>query len=165
MKDRLAKYPGRYTAIVDTEKIEKGVPFNIEIARDDEPTVEGTPYNKESVLPDSVAEAICPDVEDPTPADVFNALHTKKAPAGFGYGGEQLPVVEGTTTDAINAGILELIKAMPPIFCTRQFKCKNPVTGGGHLYGTIYKQNDTNAVVVLHQLSYRYELRGQYTQG
>ena len=87
------------------------------------------------------------------------------APAGFGYGGEQLPVVEGANTNEINSGITELIRAMPPIFCTRQFKCKNPVTGGGHLYGTIYKQNDTNAVVVLHQLSYRYELRGQYTQG
>lgn len=87
------------------------------------------------------------------------------APAGFGYGGEQLPAIEGTTTDEINAGILELIKAMPRLFCTRQFKCKNPVTISGHLYGTIYKQNDSNAIVVLYQIAYRYELRGQYTQG
>ena len=60
MKDRLSTYPGRYTAVVDTENIEKGAPFNIVLSRNDEPTEEGTPYNKETVLPDSVAEAICP---------------------------------------------------------------------------------------------------------
>lgn len=165
MKDRLAKYPGRYNAVVDTEKIEKGAPFNIVLSRNDEPTEEGTPYNKEAVLPDDLSALICAGIEDPTPADAFRGVYGASARSGFGYGGEELPVVEGTTTDEINAGILELIKAMPRLFCTRQFKCKNPVTKGGHLYGTIYKQNDSNAIVVLYQLTYRYELRGQYTQG
>lgn len=34
----------------------------------------GTPYNTESVLPDSVANKICPEILDPSPADAFAGL-------------------------------------------------------------------------------------------
>ena len=38
----------------------------------------GTPYNKASVLPDPVAQIICPEKTDPTPADAFKNLGKKK---------------------------------------------------------------------------------------
>ena len=57
----------------------------------------GTPYNKESVLPDSVAQLICPDVEDPTPADALRSLQAGKASAGYGYG--EVPINLGSVTD------------------------------------------------------------------
>ena len=77
MKDRVSNAPGRYSAALsaeDREKMEAGQPFSITLARNDEPTEPGTPYNKESVLPDDVAKVICPDIEDPTPADAFRQL-------------------------------------------------------------------------------------------
>ena len=89
MKDRKAKAPGRYSAIVPVEELEKlqtGNAFEITLARDDDPEVVGTPYNKASVLPDDVAAAICPGVADPTPAEAFAALQANKAPAGYGLG-------------------------------------------------------------------------------
>ena len=93
----------------------------------------------------------------------LKAYQIGAAPAGYGYG-EQLPVLSGTT-DEINAGILSLMLEIPEPYYTRQFKCQNPVAGGGHMYGTIYKQNNKNAVIVLHQLALGYEMVGQYSQG
>ncbi len=89
MKDRVPGSPGRYSAVVPTENLQAlqtGQPFTITLVRDDDPIEPGTPYSKAAVLPDSVAEAICPYVENPTPADAFMALHNGKAPAGYGYG-------------------------------------------------------------------------------
>ena len=37
----------------------------------------GTPYSKEAVLPDDLAEEMCPEVADPTPADALRAINTK----------------------------------------------------------------------------------------
>ena len=78
MKDRIARAPGRYSAIVPTEELEKlesGNAFEITLVRDDDPEEIGTPYNKASVLPDDLAERLCPDIEDPTPADAFRRLN------------------------------------------------------------------------------------------
>ncbi len=89
MKDRVPGAPGQYTASVaagEFAKLENGKPFSITLMRDDQPLVEGTPYSKAAVLPDEVAAALCPGVEDPTPADAFKALVGRtKAKAGFIY--------------------------------------------------------------------------------
>ncbi len=77
MKDRVPGAPGQYTASVtagEFAKLENGKSFSITLMRDDHPLVEGTPYSKAAVLPDEVAAALCPGVEDPTPADAFKAL-------------------------------------------------------------------------------------------
>ena len=49
----------------------------------------GTPYNTESILPDSVASKICPEISNPNPADAFAGL---------------LPLRGGTMTGAIAMG-------------------------------------------------------------
>ena len=88
MKDRVPGAPGQYTASLtpgELTKLENGKPFSITLVRDDQPLVEGTPYSKTAVLPDEVAAALCPDVEDPTPADAFRALAGRtKAKTDFG---------------------------------------------------------------------------------
>ena len=77
MKDRIAGAPGRYSAVVaggEFEKLQTGQPFSITMTRDDEPQVPGTPYSKAAVLPDDLAKMLCPDLEDPSPADAFRSL-------------------------------------------------------------------------------------------
>lgn len=77
MKDRKANSPGQYMGYVPAdmlEAIQNGETFDIILERNDDPVEEGTPYNKASVLPDDVAEAICPGIDDPTPADAFRQL-------------------------------------------------------------------------------------------
>lgn len=77
MTDRQVASPGQYKAVVsvaELEKMQNGEEFVVRLTRDDHPLTEGTPYNKESVLPDELAAAICPDVLDPVPADAFAAL-------------------------------------------------------------------------------------------
>ena len=77
MKDRVAGAPGQYSATVtgaELNKMQNGEPFAITLKRDDKPEVEGTPYSKAAVLPDEVAKRLCPDLEDPSPADAFRAL-------------------------------------------------------------------------------------------
>ncbi len=77
MKDRIAGAPGQYSAVVaggEYQKLQTGQPFSITLTRDDKPEVEGTPYSKAAVLPDDVAKRLCPDLEDPSPADAFDSL-------------------------------------------------------------------------------------------
>ena len=77
MKDRVAGAPGQYSATVtgaEFNKMQNGDPFTITLKRDNKPEVEGTPYSKAAVLPDEVANRLCPDLEDPSPADAFRAL-------------------------------------------------------------------------------------------
>ncbi len=81
MRDRIPGAPGQYTMTVsapEAQKILTGEPVTVTLVRDDQPIVEGTPYNKQSVLPDDLASRICPNVEDPTPADALNGLSKKK---------------------------------------------------------------------------------------
>ena len=78
MKDRVPGAPGQYQAVISAEELRKmqaGEPFSITMTRDDKPVVEGTPYSKAAVLPDELAELICPDTEDPSPADAFAGLY------------------------------------------------------------------------------------------
>ena len=77
MKDRIPGAPGQYSAVIpggEYPKMQRGEPFGITLIRDDKPVVEGTPYSKAAVLPDVVAERLCPGVEDPTPGDAFQAI-------------------------------------------------------------------------------------------
>lgn len=77
MKDRVAGAPGQYSATVTGaafKKMQNGEPFTITLKRDDKPEVEGTPYSKAAVLPDALAEKLCPGVADPTPADALSSL-------------------------------------------------------------------------------------------
>mgnify|MGYP003304668693 CR=1 FL=1 len=77
MKDRIAGAPGQYKATVTSaefNKLQNGEPFAINLKRDDKPEVEGTPYSKAAVLPDDLANKLCPRIGDPTPADAFRSL-------------------------------------------------------------------------------------------
>lgn len=77
MTDRQVASPGQYKAVVSAAelvKMQSGEEFVVKLTRDDQPLTEGTPYNKESVLPDELAKVLCPDVIDPTPADALAAL-------------------------------------------------------------------------------------------
>lgn len=80
MTDRVPGAPGQYKAVVTSQELQKlqaGEAFTITMTRDDQPITEGTPYSKAAVLPDVLAEKLCPGMEDPTPADAFSALHAK----------------------------------------------------------------------------------------
>ena len=81
MTDRVPGAPGQYTMIVaasEAQKILTGEAVTVTLTRDDQPLVEGTPYNKQSVLPDDLAAKICPEVVDPTPADAYRGLLARK---------------------------------------------------------------------------------------
>lgn len=83
MTDRQPGAPGQYTLTIDASEAQNilvGQPVTVTLERDDQPLVEGTPYNKASVLPDELAARICPNVSDPTPADALNGLSKKKYP-------------------------------------------------------------------------------------
>ena len=99
MTDRQTDSPGQYKAVVTTAelaKMQNGEEFVINLVRDDHPITEGTPYNKESVLPDELAEQLCPDIEDPTPADAFRGLNDRIL-ASRDYPGCYYRCVDGRT--------------------------------------------------------------------
>ncbi len=78
MTDRIPGAPGRYSASLpdgELQKLQRGEPFAITLTRDDAPIVEGTPYSKAAVLPDELAQKLCPGLEDPAPKDALAALH------------------------------------------------------------------------------------------
>lgn len=92
MTDRQTANPGQYKAVVsvaELAKMQNGEEFVLHLTRDDHPLTEGTPYNKESVLPDELAAALCPDIPNPTPADALAAL---------------LPLLGGTMKGSIAMG-------------------------------------------------------------
>lgn len=83
MTDRQPGAPGQYKAVIDAAELQKmqaGEQFVITMTRDDQPIIEGTPYNKASVLPDELASKLCPSVTDPTPADALDGLRKKRTP-------------------------------------------------------------------------------------
>ncbi len=80
MRDRVPGAPGQYQAVITPQeqaKLMASEPFVLTLTRDDHPITEGTPYSKAAVLPDALAASLCPNLEDPTPADAFAALHEK----------------------------------------------------------------------------------------
>lgn len=99
MRDRVPGAPGQYQAVItaaEQQKLLAEEPFTITLTRDDHPVVEGTHYSKAAVLPDALAAALCPGLEDPTPADAFAALH-KKALESEDFPGCYYRVVDGET--------------------------------------------------------------------
>ena len=113
MQDRMPGAPGQYKAILTADELKKmqaGEQFTITMIRDDRPIVKGTPYSKAAVLPDELAKKLCPDIQDPTPADAFAALvplngtgaMTGDLPmGGFRVTGVGAPEADG---DAVNLG-------------------------------------------------------------
>ena len=100
MQDRVPGAPGQYTATITATELAKllaSETFTITLTRDDQPITEGTPYNKASVLPDDVAAVVCPDIDNPTPADAFQALAEKIG------GGDYVPLSGGTMTGTLRA--------------------------------------------------------------
>lgn len=81
MTDRVPGAPGQYTMVVDAATAQNlllGEAVTVVLTRNDQPLVEGTPYNKASVLPDDLASIVCPGITDPTPADAYTGLLTKR---------------------------------------------------------------------------------------
>ena len=74
MKDRVATYPGR----VNMVPVE-GLPNTYTLTWADEPTQEGTPLNKASFLPDSLALYMGLAQEDPVVADALRHLAEQAA--------------------------------------------------------------------------------------
>ena len=59
MTDRESRYPGRYRAVMsasDVSQMQAGNQFSITLVRDDDPIDPGTPFSKETILPDSLVE-------------------------------------------------------------------------------------------------------------
>ena len=80
MTDRVPGAPGQYSAVIAKEQLQKlqeGDAFTITLTRDDRPVKEGTPYSKAAVLPDALAEKLCPGMADPAPKDALEALYEK----------------------------------------------------------------------------------------
>ena len=80
MTDRVPGAPGQYKAVIteaELQKMQAGEQFAITLTRDDQPVVEGTPYSKAAVLPEALGKALCPNIDDPTPADAFASLLPK----------------------------------------------------------------------------------------
>lgn len=87
MTDRQPGAPGQYTLSITASQLEAllaGSDCTVTLTRDDHPLVEGTPYNKASVLPDELAALLCPGVADPTPADALAALQSWQADVAGG---------------------------------------------------------------------------------
>lgn len=82
MTDRVPGAPGQYKAVItaaELQKLQSGETFTITLTRDDQPVVQGTPYSKAAVLPDALANLLCPGISDPTPADALSALNDRDA--------------------------------------------------------------------------------------
>lgn len=108
MTDRLPGAPGQYimtVAAAEAQKILTGEAVAVTLIRDDQPLAEGTPYNKQSVLPDELAAKICPNVPDPTPADALRGLSKKKSVATLLAAG-WTETAEGYKQTVLNGSIL-----------------------------------------------------------
>ena len=106
MTDRIPNAPGRCKAVVTSEELQKmqsGEEFAITLRRDDNPIVEGTPYNKASVLPDELAARLCPGLSDPMLKDALYTLQEQKADVGRKETGSPI-----TMADSASAPLLGL---------------------------------------------------------
>ena len=116
MTDRVPGAPGQYQAIItaaELAKLQSGEAFTITLTRDDQPITNGTPYSKAAVLPDELAAQICPEVEDPTPADALKALlplnGSKPMKADLPMDGNKITGLGAPTDDgdAVNKAFLD----------------------------------------------------------
>ena len=108
MQDRQPGAPGQYILKITVEEVQKLLNSEecvVVLKRDDQPVIEGTPLNKATFLPDELAAKICPDIEDPTPADALEKLNDRikivniTLPASGWIGKTQTVNVPGVTSD------------------------------------------------------------------
>lgn len=112
MTDRVPGAPGQYIMTVEASEAQKiltGEAVTVTLKRNDQPLVEGTPYNKAAVLPDDLAGTICPGVSDPTPADAFNGLLSKRYVIVLGSAGwsnnQQTAIIPSVTADVTKTDV------------------------------------------------------------
>lgn len=74
MQDRVALFPGRVKLVPVS-----GQTNVYDLTRNDSPTVEGTPLNKENLLADTTCEALGISADTGTPNDALAALNNNKA--------------------------------------------------------------------------------------
>lgn len=109
MTDRQPGAPGQYKAVITPQellKMQAGEQFTITMVRDDQPILEGTPYSKAAVLPDALAEKICPGVADPTPADALEGVSAHRWTLSLGAGnwtGDSAPYTQTVAADGMLA--------------------------------------------------------------
>lgn len=119
MKDRQPGAPGQYKAVItpsELQKLQSGEQFVITMVRDDQPVVEGTPYNKASVLPDDLAGRICPAVTDPTPADALRNLLARRTDATLtvsGWEGSDAPFTQSILIDVLETETPHVSPVLP----------------------------------------------------
>lgn len=147
MKDRVPGAPGQYKAIVteaDLQKMQVGEEFTITMTRDDKPIEEGTPYSKAAVLPDTLAASICPDVENPTPADALAALHAKVA--GFS---EAIPVAYYSSLSEMTAALdEELLKLASRTIKNLCISCSDAFAESAVNSCELFKYHNENARLI-----------------
>lgn len=105
MRDRIPGAPGQYAMRIDSESLQKFLnaeECTVVLQRDDHPIIEGTPLNKATFLPDDLAAELCPDIDDPTPADAVRKLARNTNEAYKATESEEHPgcyyrIVNGTT--------------------------------------------------------------------
>lgn len=129
MRDRIPGAPGQYAAVIasaELKKMQSSEPFSITLTRDDQPLVEGTPYSKAAVLPDAVAAQLCPQIDDPTPADALKTvaqhINSRSNPHGVTCG--QIGAFSADTIGLSNADLDEYntIEKSGTYWCTTGLK-------------------------------------------
>lgn len=119
MTDRKPAAPGQYKMTIDASEVQKllaGEQVTVIITRDDQPIMEGTPYNKASVLPDELAAKICPSVTDPTPADAFRNLVARRTDAALtvsGWVGAEAPYTQAVLFDVLETETPHIAPVLP----------------------------------------------------
>lgn len=119
MHDRQPGAPGQYKMKIDAAQLQllmAGEVCSVILTRDDQPIAAGTPYNKASVLPDSVAARICPSVTDPTPADAFQNLIARRATATLsanGWAGTAAPYTQTVAMDILETEMPHIAAILP----------------------------------------------------
>ena len=155
MRDRIPGAPGQYTAVVtsaELQKLQNAEQFIITLMRDDQPLVEGTPYSKAAVLPDEVASRLCPEVDDPTPADAFQAAAQHLFSRGNPHGvtAEQVGAAVNTVieVESVNTSLLSILQSqwdsLPWTWCGTL-----SINRGGNAIAAIYSKAGQNAGAVL----------------
>ena len=124
---------------VDGSVIHEGV----EISLMNQVIQQGTPYDKNSVLPDEIASVVCPGIANPTPADALQALYVSRAPAGYGYGGAVVDTeTNGDITESELDVKLKTILTSMKKGEAKQIKFVCDVLGAWTFCGTMYKSGD-----------------------
>lgn len=119
MHDRQPGVPGQYKMTIDAAELQKllaGETCTVVLIRDDQPIAAGTPYNKASVLPDTLAAQICPSVTDPTPADAFQNLLARRTTATLtvaGWAGAVAPYTQSVALDILAAETPHVAAVLP----------------------------------------------------